>query len=122
MNPRVLGRCDLWQFVDHPEVCAGELCPRLVEFVEEACECVVAGVAGSAEDADANDLVSGLGDDVGVGLEERAQVASWALFLALGLRDGGHHVGLGPAGDHADEVEQQFLALGEGAEGLVPRP
>ena len=71
MNPKGPDRPYSRAVVDHPEVGAWEDRPGQVEFLEEACSGVVAGVAGGAEDANAEDAVGGLRDDVGVGLEDR---------------------------------------------------
>ena len=80
---------------------------------------VVAGIAGGAEDANAEDAVGGLRDDVGVGLEDRAQVPARSLCLALCLCDDRHHAGFGAVGDHADDVEEELLAFGKRIQGLV---
>ncbi len=85
----------------------------------QPCDGVVVGVACGSEDAYPEDSPFGVGEDIGVGLQECAEVSSRSLFLALLPGHGRHHPGFGAVGDHAQDVEPVPFPGRQGIEGLI---
>ena len=110
------GPYDCGKLVDQAQSGSGEdrACP--VELVEQPGDGGVAGVAGGPEDAHPQDAALLVRNDVGLRPEQFREGTARSAFAALGRRDGEHHPGLGPVGDHADHVEEQPLAGGQRVE------
>ena len=91
----------------------------MVEFVDERGEHAFAGLACEPEKAHAENAGVGVWNDVRVAGEQGTEQSSRVGFLALHADQCRHHARLGAVGDHADDVQEQPLGLGQRFGALV---